>query len=143
MATAAVLSPRDVSTTLNYFKALDNETPRRYVEPPAGKSGSNVGSDPHPAVVHDVRGREAEFSLDNNGFQFVHWPSVEKDFTNDDVIKEKYYAEVERILKEVTGAKRVFIFDHTIRCILMLIQRRTRLQSTDRICYIVQAQSEV
>ncbi|KAI1783000.1 hypothetical protein LXA43DRAFT_373361 [Ganoderma leucocontextum] len=115
MATAAVLTPRDVPTTLNYFKALNDEPPRRYVEPPEGKPSSNVGSDPQPAVVHDVRGREAEFSLDKNGFQFVRWPSVEKDFTHDDGIKERYYPEVEQILKEVTGAKRVYIFDHTVR----------------------------
>ncbi len=115
MTTAAVLTPRDVPTTLNYFKALNDEPPRRYVEPVEGKPRTNVGSDPQPAVVHDARGREAEFSLDKNGFQFVRWPSVEKDFTDDNVIKEKYYPEVERILKEVTGAKRVHIFDHTIR----------------------------
>ena len=115
MATAAVLTPRDVPTTLNYFKALTDEPPHRYVVPPEGKPATNVGSNPQPALVHDVRGREAEFSLDKNGFQYVHWPSVEKDFTDDEVIKAKYYPEVERILKQVTGAKRVYIFDHTIR----------------------------
>ena len=115
MATATVLAPRDVPTTLNYFKALDSDPPRRYVEPQEGKPQTNVGSDPQSAVVHDVRGHEAEFSLDKNGFQFVHWPSVEKDFTDDDLIKEKYYPEVEKLLKEIAGAKRVYIFDHTIR----------------------------
>ncbi|PIL30386.1 hypothetical protein GSI_07571 [Ganoderma sinense ZZ0214-1] len=95
--------PRDVPTTLNYFKALDDELPHRYVEPPEGKPTSNVGQDPHSALVHD------------NGFQYVHWPSVEKDLTEDEVIKGNYYPEVERILKEVTGTKRVFIFDLTIR----------------------------
>ena len=121
MATAAVLTPRDVPTTLNYFKALDNDPPRRYVVPQEGKPASNVGQNPQPAVVHDVRGREAEFTLDKNGFQYVRWPSVEKDFTDDDVIKTKYYPEVEQILKETTGAKRVFIFDHTIRCAHTLV----------------------
>ncbi|KAI1791827.1 hypothetical protein LXA43DRAFT_1136456 [Ganoderma leucocontextum] len=111
MGTAAVLAPRDVPTTMNYFKALDDEPPRFS----ARSNITNVGSDPQPAVVHDVRGREAEFSLDKNGFQFVRWPSVEKDFTDEEVIKEKYYPEVERILKEATGAKRIHIFDHTIR----------------------------
>ncbi len=115
MATTAVLTPRNVPTTLNYFKALDDQPPCRYVEPPEGKPSTNIGLDVQPAVVHDVRGSESEFSLDKNGFQFVHWPSVEKDFTNDDVIKEKYYPEVERILTEVTGAKRIHIFDHTVR----------------------------
>ena len=115
MATASVLAPRDVPTTLNYFKALTDEPPHRYVVPPEGKPPTNVGNDPHPALVHDVRGREAEFSLDKNGFQFVNYPSAEKEFDNDERIKEVYYPEVEKILKEVAGAKRVFIFDHTLR----------------------------
>ncbi|EJF59035.1 hypothetical protein DICSQDRAFT_65724 [Dichomitus squalens LYAD-421 SS1] len=115
MAIASVLAPRDVPTTLNFYKPLDEEPPHRYAYAVEGKPQTNVGSEPHPAVVHDVRGREAEFSLDKNGFQWVHWPSVAKDFVDDEVIKEKYYPEVERLLKEVAGAKRVFIFDHTIR----------------------------
>ncbi|TBU47603.1 hypothetical protein BD309DRAFT_458686 [Dichomitus squalens] len=115
MAIASVLAPRDVPTTLNFYKPLTDEPPHSYAYAVEDKPQTNIGSDPHPAVVHDARGREAEFSLDKNGFQWVHWPSVEKDFVDDEVIKEKYYPEVERLLKEVAGAKRVFIFDHTIR----------------------------
>ena len=74
--------------------------------------------DPHYVVVHDARGRENEFSLDQNGFQFVNWPSKEKEFDDDERIKAVYYPEVEEILKTVAGAKRVFIFDHTLRCVL-------------------------
>ena len=115
MATASVLAPRDVPTTLNYFKPLDDEPPHIDAYAIQDKPKTNIGKEPHPAVVHDARGREAEFSLDKNGFQWVHWPSIEKDFTDDEVIKEKYYPEVERILKEVAGGKRVYIFDHTVR----------------------------
>ena len=68
--------------------------------------------------MHDVRGREAEFSPDKNGFQYVHWPSVEKEFDDDARIQAQYYPEVEEILKKVAGAKKVFIFDHTIRYVL-------------------------
>ncbi|TBU34143.1 hypothetical protein BD311DRAFT_802527 [Dichomitus squalens] len=115
MAIASVLAPRDVPTTLNYYKPLTDEPPHSYAYAVEGKPQTNVGKEPHPAVVHDARGREAEFALDKNGFQWVHWPSVEKDFVDDEIIKEKYYPEVERLLKEVAGAKRVFIFDHTVR----------------------------
>ena len=121
MATAAVLAPHDVPTSLNYYTPIGTEEPYQYVlAPPEGKEPNNLGVEPHDVTVHDARGREAEFSLDKNGFQWVHWPSVEKDFTDDEVIKERYYPEVERLLKEVVGAKRVFIFDHTIRCVSQL-----------------------
>ncbi|KAH6643830.1 amino acid permease-domain-containing protein [Boeremia exigua] len=69
----------------------------------------------HPVVVKDVRGRESEYSLDSNGFQFYKHPSVEKDFVNDEQIKDQYYKEIEQLLKDATGATRIHIFDHTIR----------------------------
>ncbi|KAF2277353.1 uncharacterized protein EI97DRAFT_493302 [Westerdykella ornata] len=69
----------------------------------------------HPVTVRDVRGREHEFTLDGNGFQFHKHKSEEKDFVDDEKIKARYYPEIEQLLKEVTGATKVFIFDHTIR----------------------------
>ncbi|KAF8555715.1 hypothetical protein OG21DRAFT_1460557 [Imleria badia] len=114
--TVEVLAPRDVQTTLNYHAPLDTQPPYNYVdEPPAGVPRSNVGEDTRPVVVHDARGKGDTLGLDVSGFQFVHYPSVEKDFVDEDKIKSVYYAEVEDILKKYTGAKRVFIFDHTIR----------------------------
>ncbi|KAF2994255.1 hypothetical protein E8E13_001526 [Curvularia kusanoi] len=40
---------------------------------------------------------------------------VEKDFLDDDQIKDQYYKETEQLLKDATGATRIHIFDHTIR----------------------------
>ncbi|KAI0632423.1 hypothetical protein C8Q77DRAFT_1125635 [Trametes polyzona] len=119
MATAAVLAPHDVSTTLNYFTSTEgpaaNESPYFLVQSIEGKPRTNVRNESYPAVVHDARGKEAEFTLDKNGFQFIKWPSVEHTFDDETRIKEAYYPEVEELLKQVTGAKRVFIFDHTLR----------------------------
>ncbi len=116
MATAAVLSPHDVSTTLNYYAPIGDEAPFQYVfDPPEGTEKTNIGSDPHPATVHDARGRESEFTLDNAGFQFIKHVSSEKEFLDDEKIADVYYKEVDDLLKKQLGAKRVFIFDHTIR----------------------------
>lgn len=119
MATAAVLAPHNVPTTLNYYTPTGptaDEAPYQYVyEPPTGKPKDNIGREPHPVVVHDVRGRESEFTLDNAGFQFVKHTSQEKAFDDEEHIKEVYYKEVEELLKREVGAKRVLIFDHTIR----------------------------
>jgi len=116
MATAAVLAPHDVRTTLNYFSTLGNEAPYNYVEsPPEGTPKSNIKEDTQPVVVHDIRGREDTIGLDKTGFQFLQHVSEEKDFLDEEAIKTRYYKEVEELLKKETGAKRVFIFDHTIR----------------------------
>lgn len=120
MATAAVLAPHDVPTSLNYYAAdpSSDETPYNFVhEPPAGKLRSNVGIDKHDVVVRDARGKQEEYglSLDTSGFQYVSHVSEEKEFNDEERIKNVYYKEVEELLKKEAGAKRVFIFDHTIR----------------------------
>lgn len=116
MVTAAVLSPHDVPTTLNYYTPIGTEAPYQYVyDAPKDQPSHNLGNESHAVVVHDVRGRESEFTLDKNGFQFIKHESAEKDFLDDEKIEEEYYREVEELLKKEVGAKRVFIFDHTIR----------------------------
>lgn len=118
MVTAAPLVPHDVPTTFNYYAPIGEEAPFQYVyDPPEGQEKTNIGTDPHPAVVHDARDKQDEYdlSLDTSGFHFVKYPSVEKDFTDEERIQDVYYKEVEEILKKEAGAKRVFIFDHTIR----------------------------
>jgi len=111
------LSPRDVPTTLNYHVTLPGgEGPYRYrEEPPEGVPRTNITTEPHDVVIHDVRGKEDTIGLDKTGFQYVRHASKEKLFTDEDAIKTQYYKEVEELLKTHAGAKRVFIFDHTIR----------------------------
>ncbi|KAI0923127.1 hypothetical protein AcV7_005721 [Taiwanofungus camphoratus] len=116
MATAQILVPHDVRTTLNYYAPIGEEVPYQYVsEPPEGKAQNNLGTDVHPVVIHDARGKEASVSLDTTGFLFVKHVSAEKEFVDEEAIQSAYYKEVEDILKKEAGAKRVFIFDHTIR----------------------------
>ncbi|KAI0119678.1 amino acid permease-domain-containing protein [Daldinia grandis] len=69
----------------------------------------------YPVRITDVSGREDEFTLDKNGFQFYRHVAQEKDFLDDDHIKAVYYPETEQLLKDATGASKIFIFDHTIR----------------------------
>ncbi|KAF2095232.1 hypothetical protein NA57DRAFT_45042 [Rhizodiscina lignyota] len=106
--------PRDVVTKLNYYKDPGDGSPP--VPSYVGKPDTyNRPVDTRTVTVHDVRGRETEPHLDTTGFQFLKHESIEKDFTDDEQIKKQYYPEVEQLLKDTTGAKRVFIFDHTIR----------------------------
>jgi len=108
--------PHDVKTTLNYYKDPgDGSAPapsyvgklETYERPVA----------PFDVVVKDVRGKEKNYTLDSHGFQFVKRPSAETEagFVDDEHIKAVYYPEVEQLIKDTTGATRVYIFDHTIR----------------------------
>ena len=134
MATAVLPAPHDVSTTLNYYKPLGDPSEEAYryiyLTPPVGRLEHNLGEDPHPVVVHDARGREAEFSLDVHGFQFLAHESAETEFVDEERIKGVYYKEAEELLKNATGAKRVVIFDHTIRFVLVGMERDNRRKLT-------------
>ncbi|KAG8213399.1 hypothetical protein J3R82DRAFT_11898 [Butyriboletus roseoflavus] len=116
--TVGMLAPRDVPTTLNYCASTttDGQTPYYHAdETPEGVPRSNMLSCTHSVVIHDARGREEVGGLDVSGFLFTRYPSVEKDFVSEENIQTVYYAQCEEILRECAGAKRVVIFNHTIR----------------------------
>jgi hypothetical protein len=55
------------------------------------------------------------FSLDENGFEFVRHATRVVDFFDAAELKAVYYPEVEQLIKDVSGAARVVVFDHTLR----------------------------
>lgn len=61
-------------------------------------------------------------SLDRNGFELHQHASAVTDFSDAERIEREYYPESEALLKRVTGAQKVVIFDHTLRD--GLVQRR-------------------
>ena len=67
----------------------------------------------HPMEVRD--GRQGKFSLDENGFTFVGHETAVKDFLDPEELKRVYYPEVSLLIRTVSGAKRVHVFDHTLR----------------------------
>ncbi|KAF2473751.1 uncharacterized protein BDR25DRAFT_323474 [Lindgomyces ingoldianus] len=117
--TPSVTKAQDVATTLRFYKDNEDGSPPHpsYINRPETYDRPFLE---YPVTVHDVTGREKDYTLDGNGFQFHPHVSVEKDFVDDEQIKAQYYPETEELLKNVqvayrTGASRIFIFDHTIR----------------------------
>lgn len=53
-------------------------------------------------IFHDILGEEGRYTLDATGFQIHRLISTEKDFLEDEKIKE-YYPETEELLKNVLG----------------------------------------
>ena len=108
-----------VTAKLQFYKApADGSSPFNYVEsPPEGQPDRNYSDTDLPITIHDIRGQESAFNIDTNAFGTLRTsPSAETSFTDDASIKKNYYPEVESlILTHVPGAKRVLLFDHTIR----------------------------
>jgi hypothetical protein len=104
-----------VNARLNYLAEATPKPVNYAYEPPAGvprRSGKYV------TQSVDIRnGREvlSKFSLDTNGFVLTEHETAVKDFYDPDEVKSVYYPEVERLVKRVTGAERVVVFDHIVR----------------------------
>jgi hypothetical protein len=105
-----------VEGILNYFKP-STQKPRTYTynPPPPGEPMSTVVSEAHAVAIRDARPVLSQVSIDREGFALIRFDTTVRDFDDDEAVKAVYYPEVERAMKEATGADRVFIFDHTIR----------------------------
>jgi hypothetical protein len=68
----------------------------------------------HAVAIHDMRPLAAALSLDREGFELLQHESV-ADLDDDEAVEEVYYPEIEALLRAVTGASRVVIFDATRR----------------------------
>lgn len=78
--------------------------------------GQNFQRKSHSRQVHNLRGREHEYTTDNAGFAVYNYPAKEKLFNDDAAVRNGYYREVESLLRDkIQGIKKVHIFDHTIR----------------------------
>lgn len=104
-----------VNAGLNYLAPM-TEKPRTYsFDPPDGNPKTNVRDDLHVCAIHDARPVSKDISLGEYGFELIAEPTTLDDFTDEDAIRSVYYKESEDILKRITGAYRVVIFDHTVR----------------------------
>ncbi|KAF1917771.1 hypothetical protein BDU57DRAFT_514204 [Ampelomyces quisqualis] len=107
-----------VTAALSFYKSPeDGAPPHNYVEPLPGVPQRNWGDHWQDVTLNDLRGIEHKFNLDHNAFDtYENVRSNEHHFTDDQRIKDIYYPEVEKLLLDnVLGAKRVLLFDHTIR----------------------------
>jgi hypothetical protein len=104
-----------VNARLNYLADATPKPVNYAYDPPAGvprRSGKYVEQS---VVVRNGRTTLNKLSLDTNGFVLTEHETAVKDFYDPDEVKSVYYPEVERLLKRVSGADRVVIFDHIVR----------------------------
>lgn len=82
-------------------------------DPKTGLRPSNVIRGQKEVVIENLRGKEDLASLDTTGFQLCNRPSKHTAFTDDAEIEREYYPESIDFIKEITGASKVVIFDHS------------------------------
>ena len=104
-----------VIAALNYLAPM-REAARTYTyDPPAGMPRFNGRLEAHRVTIHDARPIRATLALDTQGFVLVEHRSAVRDFWDEDVVRAVHYAEAERLVCDLTGARRALVFDHTLR----------------------------
>jgi hypothetical protein len=104
-----------IEASLNYLSAT-SERPVSYAyEPPAGVPWSTAQSEARTVTIHDLRPLANDLTLENAGFQFITHRSAVRNFWDEEEVKRVYYPESVDLIKRVTGASEVRIFDHTLR----------------------------
>ena len=120
MSDIVVDTPASVTTIeaeLNYLES-NGERPVSYqYEPPPGVPKRSGVYRAHRVTISNARiaPPPGALSLDRNGFELHRRASALSDFSDPAKIESVYYREADALLKEATGAKRVVVFDHTLR----------------------------
>ena len=108
-------NPSSVRATLNY--SVDNGAPPDYYfyEPEAGVKLNPPGTDAHEVDIHDGWPMAEGCSADREGFEIHDFGARFDQFEDDASIKSVFYRQIVEFVKQHSGAKRVEVFDHTIR----------------------------
>jgi hypothetical protein len=117
MAEIAELDAQEtLEAALNYYVDTGDK-PVSIVAGPGGVDTrlSGGANEAHRMTLHNGRLHLREFDIDKNGFVFVHHPTRVVDFYDEDEVHRVYYPEMEALIKREAGAKRVVVFDHTLR----------------------------
>ncbi len=115
MESATAQTSEQVTATMNYL-AESHRKPVSYMyQPPAGVPLRSWYISRHRTAIRNARLIVDDLSLDRQGFVLTHQHSKVTNFYDDAEVLAVYYPEVERIVKQATGAARVLVFDHNVR----------------------------
>ncbi|MGK0169899.1 MAG: hypothetical protein ACI9W2_001622, partial [Gammaproteobacteria bacterium] len=89
--------------------------PQYYLYRPDGAPPPVPGNDTRTVDIHDARALES-LSVDTVGVELVHQQTAVSDFYDDEEVQRVYFPEIEALVREHLGARRVHVFDHNVRC---------------------------
>ncbi|KAJ5819264.1 hypothetical protein N7474_004855 [Penicillium riverlandense] len=113
--------PRNVDTDLIFWKRpadLCLVSDFTKVSPEEGMAAMKRLEEEHRIQVHDVRGHESDFSLQQNGFQYV-WHEIPElgGAADEEQVQQFIIPQTEQMVKKLTGASRMKTFKHRVRCL--------------------------
>ncbi|KAJ3900480.1 hypothetical protein F5879DRAFT_972625 [Lentinula edodes] len=114
---ATLIQPSTVPGKLLYFTPpKDGSRPITRINEDANyDSRFNWVQAEHTVPIENIRGKEDSYTLNSAGFQYYQHKSKHTAFSNDEDIEREYYPESVELIKQLTEASKVVLFDHTIR----------------------------
>ncbi len=104
-----------VRAQLTYLAPGGDRAEVRVYPPVSGLATVRPASVQHLVSIQDARPIANRLRLDEHGFELHTHRSAFDDFYDEAAVRERYYPEVQSVLKEITGALAVIVFDHNVR----------------------------
>ncbi|GKZ30342.1 hypothetical protein AbraIFM66950_008764 [Aspergillus brasiliensis] len=113
----------NVGNSKDYLKFTDRTAEQqeglyRYegISPPAGLARSNVKFLRREVSFEDIRGRENEFSIEEQGFCLSSFSTgmSDEEYGDREKIRDTLYPEVREVLKRLTGASIAHVWSHVV-----------------------------
>ena len=105
-----------VTAVMNYLVGDMEEKPAFYLyTPPPGvpqRTGRYIQQE---MQIHDARPIVDQFSIDREGLTFTKHETQVLNFYDTEEVQSVYYPETAELVKQITGAEKVIVFDHNVR----------------------------
>lgn len=133
--TLANMPTEPITATLKFLANLDQ--PLVYIPSKGGgdQTGHVGNFTTHAVSIHDGREEKPSPSLDVEGFRLVPQATAVNDFYDDAQVETIYHEEIRGLLTEITGARRVEIFDDTRRSASLSRQRIKKIREPAEIVH--------
>ncbi len=114
-ASAAERSSADVRAALTFITRSDTKPVFHSASYTGGAPRVFFNTERHSVLIRDLRPLAGALSLEREGFELRRHPTAVRDLYDDDALEQVYYPEIEALLRALTGASRVVVFDATRR----------------------------
>jgi hypothetical protein len=108
-----------VATVLNYLEDRSQKPYTYMYTPPAGEPERSGRYGKFPVSIYNGRPVQRQLTLDKQGFLLTRHETTVENFYNPKEVESVYYTELVELVKKVTGATKVVVFDHNVRCATM------------------------
>ena len=108
-------APETIEASLIYLADTGEKLVTQVADPGGRDQRQGGGNETHRVTIRNGRVLAKSFEFEREGFRFVDSDTQIGNFYDEDEIRRVYYPECEALIKQVSGAKRVVVFDHTLR----------------------------